>query len=82
MQVVDDPTNKSRRDLGANEAEYGIFGQPPPPDGSVWRSNASTSTTGGAHYANEYPVLTALLFAHQHKVSWRIISTQGSEVDC
>ena len=34
-QVVDDPTNKSRRDLGANEAEYGIFGQAPPPDENV-----------------------------------------------
>ncbi|CAK0734393.1 hypothetical protein CVIRNUC_000425 [Coccomyxa viridis] len=39
FMVVDDPTNKSRRDLGANEAEFGIFGQPPPPDGAAWRSN-------------------------------------------
>ena len=38
-QVVDDPTNKSRRDLGANEAEYGIFGQAPPPEG-MWRTHA------------------------------------------
>ncbi|CAL5225595.1 g8443 [Coccomyxa viridis] len=46
FMVVDDPTNKSRRDLGANEAEYGIFGQPPPPDGSVWRSNAQYFNNG------------------------------------
>ena len=38
-QVVDDPTNKSRRDLGADEAEFGIFAQPPVPEGAVWRSN-------------------------------------------
>ena len=45
-QVVDDPTNKSRRDLGANDTEYGSFGQPPPPDGSVWRSNAQYFNNG------------------------------------
>ena len=66
-EVVDDPTNKSRRDLGANEADFGIFGQPPPPDGAVWRSNVQ-------HF-NGRCVLRSMLAVHSFNVGRTLVGS-------